>query len=141
MLNLWDTLEGRKEEKKEARGKGHSVKGELKKGNSLKQSQDKLACIYCDLMWRVWKEEKKEKDEEKNREAIRPVKMGVTMWSPREKRSPNKWDWGLAQSWRTAWLRASKREEKNREREKIHGEKDSNEWKEKESFSLLKLYL
>ena len=34
---------------------------ELKKRNWLKQSQDKLACIYCDLMWRVWKGEKKEK--------------------------------------------------------------------------------
>ena len=42
---------GRKKEKKEAKGKGgHSAKGELKKRNWLKQSQDKLACIYCDLM-------------------------------------------------------------------------------------------
>ena len=52
---------GRKKEKKEAKGKGHSAKGELKKRNWLKQSQDKLACIYCDLIWRVWKGEKKEK--------------------------------------------------------------------------------
>ena len=36
---------GRKKEKKEARGKGHSAKGEPKKRNWLKQSQDKLACI------------------------------------------------------------------------------------------------
>ena len=36
---------GRKKEKKEAKGKGHSAKGELKKRNWLKQSQDKLACI------------------------------------------------------------------------------------------------
>ena len=41
--------EGRKK-KKEAKGKGHSGIGELKKINWLKQSQDKLACIYCDLM-------------------------------------------------------------------------------------------
>ena len=52
---------GRKKEKKEAKGKGHSAKGELKKRNWLKQSQDKLACIYYDLIWRVWKGEKKEK--------------------------------------------------------------------------------
>ena len=53
---------GRKKEKKEAKGKGHSAnKGELKKRNSLKQSQNKLACIYCDLIWRMWKGEKKEK--------------------------------------------------------------------------------
>ena len=41
---------GRKKEKKEAKGKGHSAKGELKKKNWLKQSQDKLACIYYDLI-------------------------------------------------------------------------------------------
>ena len=52
---------GRKKEKKEAKGMGHSAKGELKKRNWLKQSQDKLTCIYCDLIWRVWKGEKKEK--------------------------------------------------------------------------------
>ena len=40
----------RKKEKKETKGMGHSAKGELKKRNWLKQSQDKLACIYCDLM-------------------------------------------------------------------------------------------
>ena len=32
---------GRKKEKKEAKGKGHSAKGELKKRNRLKQSQGK----------------------------------------------------------------------------------------------------
>ena len=48
-LGVLDTL---KEERKE-RSKswqGHSAKGVLKKRNWLKQSQDKLACIYCDLM-------------------------------------------------------------------------------------------
>ena len=41
---------GRKKEKKETKGKGHSAKGELKKRNWLKQNLDKLACIYCDLI-------------------------------------------------------------------------------------------
>ena len=52
---------GKKKEKKEAKGKGHLAKGYQKKRNWLKQSQDKLTCIYCDLIWRVWKGEKNEK--------------------------------------------------------------------------------
>ena len=76
---------GRKKEKKETKGKGHSAKGELKKRNWLKQNLDKLACIYCDLLWRVWKGEGK--DEEIKGEAFGHLKEGVKMWSRREKRS------------------------------------------------------
>ena len=47
-LGMLDTL---KEERKErSKRLGSSAKAELKKRNWLKQSQDKLACIYCDLM-------------------------------------------------------------------------------------------
>ena len=47
-LGMLDTL---KEERKErSKREGSSAKAELKKRNWLKKSQDKLACIYCDLM-------------------------------------------------------------------------------------------
>ena len=71
------------------------------------------------LLWldvKSVKGRKEGKDEEINREAIRPVKMGWRSESPRGEEK--KWSpkvWGLVQSWRVAWVRASKREEKNRE--------------------------
>ena len=104
---------GRKKEKKEAKGKGHSAKGELKKRNWLKQSQDKLACIYCDLIWRVWKGEGK--DEEIKGEAFGHLKEGVKMWSRKEKRevpASETEDWCSLEELRE-WEQA--KEEKNRE--------------------------
>ena len=51
---------GEKEEKKGVDGLSlFGLWESWRKRNWLKQSQD-LACIYCDLMWSMWKEEKKE---------------------------------------------------------------------------------
>ena len=51
---------------------GHLAKGELKKRNWLKQSQDKLACILLWLDVKSVEGGKEGKDEEINGEAIRP---------------------------------------------------------------------
>ena len=79
---------------------------------------------------------KEGKDDEIKGEAFGHLKEGVKMWSPREKRSPSKWDWGLVQSWRTVWVRVSKREEKNREgkRKYTMRKRAMSEKRERESF-------
>ena len=97
----------------------------------LKQSQSKWLTFIV-----IWykgvegrKEEKVKEIKEKGHSAI----WGrVKEWTP--------YVWGLLQSWRTARVRTSKREEK-KSQERIHRDKESREWKENESFSLFKLYL
>ena len=92
----------------------------LLKRNWLKQSQNKLAYIYYDLMSRVWKEEKKAKMKKKKKKE-RPFGQWVRKEAQRK--------WGLIQSWRTEWVRVSRREEKNRESKRklweIYSEEES----------------
>ena len=73
------------------------------------------------------------KDEEIKGEAIRPFgQREEKKWSPKV--------WGLMQSWRTVWVRASKREEKNRESERKYTMNKRAVSEKKESSFLLKLY-
>ena len=75
------------------------------------------------------KEEKVKEIKEKGHSAIWG---SVKEWSP--------FVWGLLQSWRSAWVRTSKREEKKQVKRKYTVKKRVENKKKKESFSLLKLY-
>ena len=95
----------------------------------------RLGCLH--LLWLFVKSvegRKKEKGEEIKGKAIRP--FGVE-----KDKSEEEFQWvrlRTVQSRRTAWVRASKREEENIESKRklwvIHSEEESSEWKEREFF-------
>ena len=89
----------------------------------------------------LWSDEKsvKGRKEEKVKEikgkAIRPfgAESEEKKWSPKV--------WGLVQSWRAAWVRASKREKKNRESKKKYTVRKKAMSEKKKRVFLHKLYL
>ena len=119
MLNLWDTLEG-KEKRKMQRPFGQGAEE-----RDFVEAKSKVSGLH--LLWpdmKSVKERKEGKDEEIIREAIRPVKMdwrsevpGGEDVKPQRKREKSQQVRlrTKVQSGKTAWVRESKREEKNRE--------------------------
>ena len=96
--------------------------------------ETKLKQVGLHLLWfdvKSVKGRKEGKDEEKKKE--RPFGQWV------RKEAQRKWE--LIQSWRTAWVRVSRREEKNRESKRKLWEIYSEEECVKKKISLFKLYL
>ena len=121
-MNMWrQTCENcGKQERKET---SKAIRPMRAKERVFGWSKVKVSGLH--LLWLDVKSVKGRKEGEMKKEIERP--FGQWRWAekvksrggeevkPREKRSPSKWDWGLVQSWRITWVRASKREEKNRE--------------------------
>ena len=92
-----------------------------------------MVCFYCDLMWRVWKEEKVKEIKGRGRSAIwRRVK--------REKSHQMRLRTKVLSS-RTAWVKASKREKNRAENRKYTVKKRATSEKRMNFFLFLFLFI
>ena len=109
MLNLWDMLEGRTKRKKQ---KARVIR--QRESWRKETSWSKVKISWLAFIVTCYEECEREKRKKRWRNKRRGHSV---IWRCEEK----KWSpkvWGLVQSWRTAWVRASRREKKNRESER-----------------------